>query len=278
MGDPQQEIPDNLIVGGGNYALLNADSSVDYDTFTEIANFLQLYIIDNEHFQDIVEMMSDPNLAQHLGNALEQVLVPPQTSDSQGESQESEMTTETTASSRASSISATYGSNPALMASFLRNILSVFFTASAIAVVEDPNVGNPAVPLIQNLTSDLDEGASQSTQDGLERIETVIIPNVERITEQVGEVIERPQVFENNNMNVVSSAESSQNSDFSADEAANVLRDMPDSRRLGGRKRKTRAKKHKGGRRRKTMKKSKLRKHKTLKRRKSNKKRKTRKM
>lgn len=279
MGDPQ-DIPDNLIVSGTSYVLLDADSSVDYDTFTEIANFLELYILDNEHFQRVVEMMSDPNLAQHIGFALEQVLVPPQSNDSQGESQESEMTVGTSATSRASSVSGTYGSNPALMASFLRNILSVFFTSSAIAVIEDPNVDNPAVPLIQNLTSDLDEGASQSTQDGLERIETVIIPNVERITDQVEEVIEHPQVFENN-MNVVSSAENSQNSDFSADEAVDVLMDMPDSNRLGGRKRKTRAKKQKGGKRRKTMKKSKkskLRKHKTIKRRKSYRRRKTRKM
>jgi hypothetical protein len=279
MGDPQ-DIPDNLIVGGGNYALLNADSSVDYDTFTEIANFLELYILDNEHFQSVIEMLNDPNLAQHIGFALEQVLVPPQTSDSQGESQESVTTMDTRGSSHASSVSITYGSTPALMASFLRNILSVFFTASAIAVIEDPNVDNPAEPLIQNLRSDLDEGASQSTQDGLERIETVIIPNVERITEQVEEVIERPQVFENN-MNVVSSAENSQNSDFSADDAVDVLMDMQDSNRLGGRKRKTRAKKQKGGKRRKTMKKSKkskLRKHKTLKRRKNHRRRKTRKM
>jgi hypothetical protein len=279
MGDPQ-DIPDNLIVGGGNYALPNADSSVDYDTFTEIANFLELYILDNEHFQRVIEMLNDPNLAQHIGFALEQVLVPEQNmGQSQSDSQESEMTMDTRGSSYASSVSGTYGSNPALMASFLRNILSVFFTASAIEVIEDPNVDNPAVPLIQNLTSDLDEGASQSTQDGLERIETVIIPNVERITEQVEEVIEHPPVFGEGNMNVVS-AESSQNSEFSVNEAANVLMDMPDadSSRLGGRKRKSRAKKQKGGKRKKTMKKSKLRKHKTLKRRKSNKKRKTRKM
>jgi hypothetical protein len=302
MGDPVQVIPYNLIVGGDSYELLSADSSVDYDTFTEIANFLQLYIIDNEDFQDIVEMMSDPNLAQHLGNALERVLVPEQNS-TQGDSQGSEMTTDTTASSRASSISATYGSNPALMARFLRNILSVFFTSAAIAVIENPNVENPATLLIEDLTTDVSQGASQSTQYGLRLIETVIIPDVEDITDAVEEVIEHPRVFESNNetviipaveevierpqvfennMNVVSSAENSQNSDFSADEAANVLMDMPnDSNRLGGRKRKTRAKKHKGGRRRKTMKKSKkskLRKHKTLKRRKSYKKRKTRKV
>ena len=280
-GDPQ-EIPDNLIVGGGNYALLNADSSVDYDTFTEIANFLELYILDNEHFQRVIEMMSDPNLAQHLGNALEQVLVPPQTSDSQGESQSSEVTMETRGSSRASSVSVTYGSSPALMASFLRNILSIFFTSAAVAVIENPNVENPAVPLIQYLTSDIYEGASQETQTGIERIETVIIPNVEQITDVVEERIENPPVFENNNMNVVS-GEGSQESNFSADEAVSVLSSMPaaDSNRLGGRKRKSRAKKQKGGKRRKTMKKSrksKLRKHKTLKRRKSHRRRKTRKM
>ena len=280
MGDPQEEIPDNLIIGGvsGEYALLNADSSVDYDTFTEIANFLQLYILDNEHFQRTIEMLSDPNLAQHLGNALEQVLVPPQSSDSQS----SEMTIETRGSSRVSSVSVTYGSTPALMASFLRNILSIFFTSAAVAVIENPNVENPAVPLIQNLTSDIDEGASQSTQDGLERIETDILPNVERITGQVEERIEHPPVFENNNMNVVSD-EGSQDSNFSADEAVNVLSNMPaaNSNRLGGRKRKTRAKKQKGGKRRKTMKKSKkskLRKHITLKRRKSYRRRNTRKM
>lgn len=286
MGDPQ-EIPDNLIMGGDRYVLLDADSSVDYDTFTEIANFLELYIIDNQHFQRFVEMMSDPNLGQHLGVALEQVLVPPQTSESQGDSQSSEMTMDTIASSRASSVSVTYGSNPALMASFLRNILSVFFTASAVAVIEDPNVENPAVPLIQKLTSNLDEGASQSTQDGVERIESVVLPNVEHITDVVEDRIEHPEriehpVFENNNMNVVSD-EGSQDSNFSADEAVNVLSNMPaaDSNRLGGRKRKTRAKKQKGGKRRKTMKKSrksKLRKHKTVKRRKSHRRRKTRKM
>jgi hypothetical protein len=279
MGDPQQEIPDNLIVGGGNYALLNADSSVDYDTFTEIANFLELYIIDNEHFQRIVEMMSDPNIGQHLGSALEQVLVPGQNmGQSQSDSQESAMTIETSGTSRASSVSITYGSTPALMASFLRNILSIFFTASAVAVIENPNIVNPAVTLIQELSTDVSEGASQDTQNGLQRIETVIIPNVGQITNAVEEVIEHPQVFENN-MNVVS-AESSQNSEFSVNEAANVLMNMPDtdSSRLGGRKRKSRAKKQKGGKRKKTMKKSKLRKHKTLKRRKSNKKRKTRKM
>ena len=280
MGDPQQDIPDNLILSGREPALLNADSSVvdydtedpsvvDYDRFTEIANFLQLYIIDDEHFQRIVEMMSDPNIGQHLGSVLEQVLVPPQTSDSQGESQESVTTTGTSTASRASSVSITYGSTPALMASFLRNILSVFFTASAIAVIEDPNVDNPAEQLIQYLKSDISEGASLETQDGLERIETVIIPNVDTITQQVEQTIEHPPVFENNNMNVVSSAESSQNSDFSADEAANVLVNMSNDSD------------HSGGRRRKTMKKSKkskLRKHKTVKRRKSNKKRKTRKV
>lgn len=283
MGDPQEEIPDNLIIDGvsGEYALLNADSSVDYDTFTEIANFLELYIIDNEHFQRFVEMMSDPNLGQHLGSVLEQVLVPPQSSDSQS----SEMTIETRGSSRASSVSVTYGSTPALMASFLRNILSIFFTSAAVAVIENPNVENPAVPLIQNLTSDIDEGASQETQTGIERIENDILPNVEQITDVVEDRIEHPPVFEeqsNNNMNVVSD-EGSQDSNFSADEAVNVLSNMPaaDSNRLGGRKRKTRAKKQKGGKRRKTMKKSrksKLRKHKTLKRRKSYRRRNTRKM
>jgi hypothetical protein len=282
MGDPLQDIPDNLIVGGGNYALLNADASIDYDTFTEIANFLELYIIDNEHFQRIVEMMSDPNIGQHLGSALEQVLVPEQNmGQSQSDSQESEMTTGTSAASRASSVSITYGSTPALMASFLRNILSIFFTASAVAVIENPNIGNPAVTLIQELSTDVSEGASQDTQNGLQRIETVIIPNVEQITDAVEEVIEHPPVFGEGNMNVVSSAESSQSSEFSVNEAADVLMDMPDSNRLGGRKRKSRAKKQKGGKRRKTMKKSKkskLRKHKTVKRRKSNKKRKTRKM
>ena len=277
MGDPQ-EIPDNLILIGREPALLNADSSVDYDTFTEIANFLQLYIIDNEHFQDIVEMMSDPNLAQHLGNALEQVLVPPQTSDSQGDSQETDITMVTTASSGASSISATYGSNPALMARFIHNILSLFFTASAVEVIQDPNVENSATLLIQDLTSDISDGATQETQTGIDRIETVIIPNVERITDEVEQRIEHPPVFQDDSMNVVSSAENSQNSDFSADEAVDVLMDMPDSNRLGGRRRKTRAKKQKGGKRRKTTKKSKLRKHKTLKRRKSYRRRKTRKM
>jgi hypothetical protein len=204
--------------------------------------------------------------------------VPEQNSDSQ----ESEMTIGTSAASRASSVSITYGSTPALMASFLRNILSIFFTASAVEVIENPNIENPAVTLIQELITDVSEGASQDTQNGLQRIETVIIPNVEQITDAVEEVIEHPPVFENNNMNVVS-AESSQNSEFSVNEAANVLMDMPDavSSRLGGRKRKSRAKKQKGGKRRKTMKKSKkskLRKHKTLKRRKSYRRRKTRKV
>jgi hypothetical protein len=278
MGDPLQDIPDNLIVGGGNYALLNADASIDYDTFTEIANFLELYIIDNEHFQRIVEMMSDPNLAQHLGTTLEQVLAPEQ--HMVEESQESVATMGTSAASRASSVSITYGSTPALMASFLRNILSIFFTASAVALIENPNIENPAVGLIQELSTDVSEGASQETQDGLDRIETVITPNVEQITDTVEQRIEHPPVFEESNMNVVS-AESSQSSEFSVNEAADVLMDMPDSNRLGGRKRKTRAKKQKGGKRRKTMKKSKkskLRKHKTVKRRKSYRRRNTRKM
>jgi len=275
MGDPQ-EIPDNLILSGREPALLNADSSVvDYDTFTEIANFLELYILDNEHFQSVIEMLSDPDLAQHLGTTLEEVLAPEQNMrQSQGDSQESEMT-------NASSVSGTYGSNPALMASFLRNILSVFFTASAVEVIEDPNVDNPAVPLIRKLKSDLDEGSSQSTQDGIERIESVILPNVEQITEEVERRIEHPPVFQDDDsMNVVSSAESSQNSEFSEDRAVNVLSQMrtADFSRLGGRKRKTRAKKQKGGKRRKTMKKSKLRKHKTIKRRKNYRHRKTRKM
>lgn len=277
-GDPH-EIPDNLIVGGGNgqYALLNADSSVDYDTFTEIANFLELYIIDNEHFQRIVEMMNDPLIIQHFGATLERVLVPEQNSQS---SDISEMTIETTVSSRASSVSVTYGSSPALMASFLRNILSVFFTSAAVAVIENPNVENPATLLIQDLTSDVSEGASQETQTGIERIESVILPNVEQITDAVEEKIENPPVFQEVSMNVVSD-EGSQESNFSADDAATVLTGMPDSSRYGGKKRKTRAKKHKGGKMRKTMKnsrKSKLRKHKTLKRRKSHGRRKTRKM
>lgn len=279
MGDPLQEIPDNLIVGGGNYALLNADASIDYDTFTGIANFLQLYIIDNEHFQRIVQMMSDPNIGQHLGSALEQVLAPEQ--NMVEESQESVATMGTSVASRATSVSITYGSTPALMASFLRNILSIFFTASAVALIENPNIENPAVGLIQELSTDVSEEASQETQDGLDRIETVITPNVEQITNTVEQRIEHPPVFGEGNTNVVSSAESSQSSEFSVNEAADVLMDMPDSNRLGGRKRKTRAKKQKGGKRRKTMKKSKkskLRKHKTVKRRKSYRRRNTRKM
>jgi hypothetical protein len=81
-------------------------------------------------------------------------------------------------------------------------------------------------------------------------------------------------------MNIVSdeSSQGSQDSRFSADEAVGVLSNM---NRLGGRKRKTRAKKQKGGKRRKTikkLKKSKLRKYKTLKRRKSYRRRNTRKM
>lgn len=288
MGDQPQEIPDNLIVdvSGGQYALLSADSSVDYDTFTEIANFIELYIIGNEQFQRVVEMMSDPNLGQHFGRVLEQVLVPEQrVSDSQPDSQSTEITIETTASSRASVISVTYGSNPALMASFLRNILSIFFTSAAVAVIEDPNVENPALPLIENLRRDLDEGASQETQTSIENIETTVIPNIEQITDVVEERIEHPTVFEeeNNSMNVVTD-ESSQESKFSEAEAVDVLLNMPKAnlRGIGGKKpRKTRAKKHKGGKRRKTLKKSKkskLRKHKTLKRRKSYRHRKTRKM
>lgn len=274
MGDPQ-DIPDNLIVSGTSYALLNADSSVDYDTFTEIANFLELYILDNQHFQRVVEIMRNPNLAQRLGTTLEEVLAPEQNMrQSQGDSQDSDTT-------NASSVSGTYGSNPALMASFLRNILSVFFTASAVAVIENPNVVNPASALIQGLRSDISEGASEETQDGLERIETVIIPNVYTITEQVEQTIERPPVFsENDNMNIVSN-ENSQDSIFSADEAVGVLSDMQNSDRIGGRKRKIGTKKQKGGKRRKTMKrskKSKLRKHKTIKRRKNYRHRKTRKM
>ena len=278
-GDPQ-EIPDNLIVGEGNYTLLDADSSVEYDRFDYIANFLELYVVNAVQFDSLVEMLSDPNLAQHLSNALEQVLVPPQTSDSQS----SEMTVDTTTSSRASSVSATYGSNPALIARFVRNVISVFFTASAVAVIGDPDVENPAVHLIEDLTNNLSQGASQDTQTGIERIENVIVPRIEYITEQVEESIDPPPVFENDNMNVVSSAESSQGSNFSADEAANVISNLPNSTRLGGRKRKSRAKKQKGGKRRKTMKKSKkskkskLRKPKTLKRRKSHRRRKTRKM
>ena len=275
-GDPQ-EIPDNLIVGEGNYTLLDADSSVEYDRFDYIANFLELYVVNAVQFDSLVEMMSDPNLAQHFSNALQEVLVPPQTSDSQS----SEMTVDTTTSSRASSVSATYGSNPALIARFVRNVISVFFTASAVAVIGDPDVENPAVHLIEDLTNNLSQGASQDTQTGIERIENVIVPRIEYITEQVEESIDPPPVFENDNMNVVSSAESSQGSNFSADEAVNVILDLPNSTRLGGRKRKSRAKKQKGGKRRKTMKKSKkskLRKPKTLKRRKSHRRRKTRKM
>ena len=273
MGDPQ-EIPDNLILSGREPALLNEDSSVvDYDTFTEIANFLELYILDNEHFQRVIEMLNDPNLAQHIGFALEQVLVPPQTSDSQGESQESVTTMDTRGTSHASSVSGTYGSNPALMASFLRNILSVFFTASVAEVRENPNVENSVIPLAEDLVRDISYGASQETQNDITVIENVIIQNSQNVGNITQGII--------NNMNVVSSAENSQNSDFSADEAVDVLMDMQDSNRLGGRKRKTRAKKQKGGKRRKTMKKSKkskLRKHKTIKRRKNYRRRKTRKM
>jgi len=272
MGDPQ-DIPDNLIVGGGNYALLNADSSVDYGTFTEIANFLELYILDNEHFQRVVEMMSDPNLAQHLGTTLEEVLAPEQNMrQSQGDSQDSVMTTDTRGSSHASSVSGTYGSNPALMASFLRNILSVFFTASVAEVIENPNVVNPVIPLAEDLVRDISYGASEETEGDITVIENVIIQNSQNVGNITQDII--------HNINVVSD-EGSQNSDFSADEAVDVLRGMPRSNRLGGRKRKTRAKKQKGGKRRKTMKKSKkskLRKHKTLKRRKNHRRRKTRKM
>lgn len=274
-GDPQ-EIPDNLIVSrnSGRYALLNADSSVDYDTFTEIANFLELYIIDNDHFQRIVEMMNDPLVIQHFGATLERVLVPEQNSQM---SDISEMTIETTASSRSSSISVTYGSSPALMASFLRNILSVFFTSAAVAVIENPNVENPVTLLIQDLTSDVSDGATADTQTSIERIESIILPNVEYITHAVEERIENPQLFQEVDMNIVSD-EGSQESNFSIDDAASVLRSMPDSNRLGGRKRKTSAKR---GKRRKTTKKSrnsKLRKRKTLKRRRSYRRRKTRKM
>lgn len=276
-GDPQ-EIPDNLIVGGGNYALLDADSSVEYDIFADIADLLMSLTLGSKDFQRVIEMLRDPTLAQHFSNALQEVLVPPQTSDSQEDSQSSEGTR---ASSRASSVSATYGSNPALIARFVLNALSVFFTASAVAVIENPDVENPAVHLIEDLTNDLSQGASQDTQTGIERIDNVIVPRIEDITDEVEAVIEHPPVFENDNMNVVSSEESSQDSNFSADEAVNVILDLPNSNRLGGRKRKSRAKKQKGGKRRKTMKKSKkskLRKPKTLKRRKSHRPRKTRKM
>jgi len=281
MGDAQN-IPSDLVIGSsGQYALLDANSSVDYDTFTEIANFLELYIIDNEHFQNIVEMMRDPNLAQHLGNALERVLVPEQNSNSQSsqdESQETRMTINTGTSSTASSISVTYGSNPSLMASFLRNILSVFFTSSAVAVIEDPNVNNPAVELIEDLTTDLSQSANQDTQNNIQNIESVIVPNIETITSQVEVAIENPPEVQDNSM--VLEGES-QDSNYSEVDAVNTLVNMPKSNRLGGRKRKTRAKKLKGGKRRKTIKKSKkskLRKHKTLKRKRIYKRRKTRKM
>lgn len=280
-GDPQ-EIPDNLIVGEGNYTLLNADSSVEYDRFDDIANFLELYVVNAVQFESLVEMFRDPQFGEHLGFALERVLAPEQNSQGDSQSSEiSEITVDTTTSSRASSVSATYGSNPALIARFIRNVISVFFTASAVAVIENPDVENPAVPLIEHLISDVEKGASQSTQDGIERIENVIVPRIEDITERVEERIDPPPVFQDDNMNVVSSAESSQDSNFSANEAANVISNLPNSTRFGGRKRKSRAKKQKGGKRIKTMKKSKkskLRKHKTLKRRKSHRPRKTRKM
>ena len=306
-GDPQ-EIPDNLIVGGGNYALLNADSSVDYDTFTEIANFLQLYILDNEHFQRTIEMLSDPNLAQHLGNALQRVLAPEQNSSQGDDSQSSVVTTDTIASSRASSVSATYGSNPALMARYLSNMISVIFTASAVTHIEDRNVES-AVPLITNLTSDVEEDASQSTKKDVKTIKTVIIPDVQNITSVVESRIRDPLEFEYDKVYVVPSPESSQDLDLMEDDASGYDADLSahhayetdlseddtdlmedhaegtslisNSTRLGGRKRKSRAKKQKGGKRRKTMKKSKkskLRKPKTLKRRKSHRPRKTRKM
>jgi len=273
MGDPL-EIPDNLILSGREPALLNEDSSVvDYDTFTEFANFLELYILDNEHFQRVIEMLNDPNLAQHLGATLEEVLAPEQNRrQSQGDSQGSDTTMDTRGSSHASSVSGTYGSNPALMASFLRNILSVFFTASVAEVIENPNVENPVIPLAADLVTDISYGASQETQGDITVIENVIIQNSQNVGEITQEII--------HNINVVSD-EGSQNSEFSLNDAADVLMDMPDSNRLGGRKRKTRAKKQKGGKRRKTMKKSKkskLRKHKTIKRRKNYRRRKTRKM
>jgi hypothetical protein len=214
-------------------------------------------------------MLNDPNLAQDIGFALERVLAPEQNSQS---SDVSDMTMDTIASSRASSVSGTYGSNPALMASFLRNILSVFFTASVAEVIENPNVENPVIPLAEDLVRDISYGASQETQGDITVIENVIIQNSQNVGEITQEII--------HNINVVSdeSSQDSQDSRFSADEAVGVLSNM---NRLGGRKRKTRAKKQKGGKRRKTikkLKKSKLRKYKTLKRRKSYRRRNTRKM
>ena len=65
MGDPQ-EIPSNLILGGGagEYALLHADSSVEYNELTEIANFLELYVVNAQQFQRLIEMMNDPQIIE----------------------------------------------------------------------------------------------------------------------------------------------------------------------------------------------------------------------
>ena len=310
MGDSQDIqdnlIVDNLIVGEGvvegSYALLNADSSVDYHTLTEITNLLLSLTLGSEDFKRTIEMLHDPTLAQHFSNALQEVLAPEQ--NIRGNSQSSEDTT----SSRASSVSATYGSNPALMARYLRNMISVIFTASAVTHIEDRNVES-AVPLITNLTSDVQEDASQSTKKDVKTIKTEIIPNVEDITRVVESRIRDPLRFEYNNVYVVPSAESSQDLDLMEDDASGYDADLSahhayetdrseddtdlredhtggtslisDSTRLGGRKRKSRAKKQKGGKRRKTMKKSKkskLRKPKTLKRRKSHRRHKTRKI
>ena len=311
MGDPQ-EIPDNLIVDNlivgegsvveGSYALLNADSSVDYHTLTEIANLLMSLTLGSEDFQRTIEMLRDRTLAQHFSNALQEVLAPEQ--NIRGDSQSSQDTT----SSRASSVSATYGSNPALMARYLSNMISVIFTASAVTHIEDRNVES-AVPLITNLTSDVEEDASQSTKKDVKTIKTVIIPDVQNITSVVESRIRDPLEFEYDKVYVVPSPESSQDLDLMEDDASGYDADLSahhayetdlseddtdlmedhaegtslisNSTRLGGRKRKSRAKKQKGGKRRKTMKKSKkskLRKPKTLKRRKSHRPRKTRKI
>ena len=286
MGDTQ-EIQDNMIVGERNYTLLNADSFVDYDTFIEMARFLRLLMsLSRGEIQNLLvpslfnSSINTYDLARDFGDALDVVLAPEQNirGDSQG-SEGSEMTVDTT-SSRASSVSVTYGSNPALMVEFFKSVLPIFITSSAVAVIKNPRGGNPAVPLIEKLTSDVQNEPNPPTS-AIESIRTEIIPNVGVITGNVVEDIEHPQVFENDNMNVVSSAESSQDSNFSANEAVDVISNLPNSTRLGGRKRKSRAKKQKGGKRRKTMKKSKkskLRKPKTLKRRKSHRRRKTRKI
>jgi hypothetical protein len=112
---------------------MNLGSNVDdeYDLLREIGDFTELYILRENDFQAIIQQMVENTNYRNISDALQEVLVPEQTSYSQSQqSQKSEMSSSSSNSKSSNRSSVYYGDSNYRIAVFLQRMISCIFTTS----------------------------------------------------------------------------------------------------------------------------------------------------